>query len=321
VFLLPFAQLVPWGPSGRMLYLAGFGVVLVVLAWFKIPSEKRAEMTPQRGVREPSQESRTRRMKAIFICLAAVYCVALGAWTVKRNAVWRDEETLYRATVLEAPESQCAHLYRADSLQSAGETAQAVTEYRAALELDPDLVGAHHRLGNILLAQNDVAGAIEEYREVVRLNSSAQAHSLLAQAWTRAGRLDSAAAELRAVARREPEMAAARTELALNLVRRDRLDSALAEFRLAARLDSASAETHSNLALAFRQAGLLDSAIREYGKSLALDPNSVLTRCNLGSAYLARGDARAAAAQFRQALALDPGFAPAREGLAQALRK
>lgn len=303
-FLLPFAQLVPWGPSGRMLYLSGFGVVLVVMGW------SGALLCGQ-----------AKRVKAIAVGLAAVYCVALGAWTVKRNAIWRDEDTLYRATVLEAPESQCAHLYRADSLQAAGETARAVAEYRAALELDPDLVGAHHRLGNILFEQFDFAGAIEEYREVVRLNSSALAHHLLAQAWTKAGRLDSAAAELREVVRRQPDMAAAHTELALNLVQRERLDSALTEFRQAVRLDSMSAETHNNLALAFRQFGMPDSAIREYEKSLTLDPKSYVTLGNLGSARLAMGDRPGAAAAFRQALALKPDFAPARDGLAQALRK
>jgi tetratricopeptide (TPR) repeat protein len=320
LFLLPFAQLVPWGPSGRMLYLSGFGVVLAALASFAA-SPERAEVTLQQSVGESSHRPRTRRAKAIAVGLAAVYCVALGAWTVKRNALWRDEATLYRATVLEAPESQCAHLYLADSLQNAGETVRSVSEYRAALELDPDLVGAHHRLGNILMELDDIAEAIEEYREVVRLNSSALAHHLLAQAWTRAGRLDSATAELREVVRRQPDIAAAHTELALNLVRRDLLDSALVEFRLAVRLDSMSAETHNNLALAFRQSGMPDSAIREYEKSLTLDPKSHVTLGNLGSAKLALGDRPGAAASFRLALVLKPDFSPARDGLAQALRE
>jgi len=303
-FLSPFAQLVPWGPSGRMLYLSGFGAVLVALGWSGALLRGQA-----------------RRMKAIVVGLAAVYCVVLGAWTVKRNAIWRDEATLYRATVLEAPESQCAHLYRADSLQNAGETARAVTEYRAALELDPDLVGAHHRLGNILFEQNDLTGAIEEYREVVRLNSSALAHHLLAQAWTKAGQFDSAARELREVVRHQPDRAAAHTELALNLVQRERIDSALVEFRLAVRWDSMSAETHNNLALAFRSNGMRDSALREYEKSLALDPGSAVTQNNLGHLYLARRDFSKAVAAFRAALQLKPDFAAVRTNLAQAFRE
>jgi tetratricopeptide (TPR) repeat protein len=300
-FLLPFANLTSWGPSGRMLYLAGMGTVLVVLGLFNAK--------PQTGA-----------MSKIIAVLACVYVVALGAWTVKRNAIWKDEETLYRATVREAPESQCAHLFRADSLQAAGQTAAAVIEYRAAIAADPDLVGAHFRLGDILYDLNDAAGAVEEYRELVRLNSSVQARRCLAQAWAKAGYPDSATVELREIVRRRPEAAGAHTELAINLAQRGRADSALAEFKLAARLDSGSAEAHNNLALAFRQAGMPDSAIREYEVSLALDPNSALTLNNLGSAQLARGNARAAIAAFRQALRLEPGFAAAQAGLREAYR-
>ena len=116
LFLLPFANLTAWGPSGRMLYISGLGSLMILLGFG--------------------------RLKTVAAVLAAVYCVALGAWTLKRNPIWKDETTLYQATVREAPQSQCAHLYRADSLETAGQLDAAVFEYRAAIAADPDLVGA-----------------------------------------------------------------------------------------------------------------------------------------------------------------------------------
>jgi tetratricopeptide (TPR) repeat protein len=306
LFLLPFANLTSWGPSGRMLYVSGLGSLMIYGSWFPVPGSWSAS-----GLRR----SAVANWVAV---LAAVYCVALGAWTLKRNPIWKDEVTLYQATVREAPQSQCAHLYRADSLETAGQLDAAAFEYRAAIAADPDLVGAHYKLANILFDRSDMPGAIEEYREVVRLNASALAHRCLAQAWSRAGLPDSAAVELHEVVRRKPQVAGAHTELALNLAQRGRTDSALAEFRLAARLDSGSADAHNNLGLAFEQAGLPDSAIREYRVSLAIDPSSAVTLNNLGSALLVLGDARAAIKAYQQALILNPDFAPAREGLNRA---
>jgi predicted Zn-dependent protease len=73
---------------------------------------------------------------------------------------------------------------------------QAVQQLHKAIELQPDSVWAHYYMGASLLQTGDTKGAVVHLEIAsARLPEFASAHSLLAQAYERAGRADDAKRE------------------------------------------------------------------------------------------------------------------------------
>jgi Flp pilus assembly protein TadD len=336
LFLLPFAHLVFLGPAGRMLYLAAPGVLILLAALYRARSHKRSTTRIACG--------------AILLC-AVVFAVQ----TLRRNPIWRNELSLSRAMVREAPVSAGGHLNYGSALANAGRKQEAVEQFRVAVAIDPDYVAPHISLAFALIDVEDLPGAIRELREVVRLQpESPKARNDLAVTLRRNGQLDSAIVEYKESLRLDPrsgltlnnlgcaylargdfreaieqfrvavglnpDYVGPHLNLALALMDAEDLPGAIWELREVVRLQPESPKARNDLALTLRRNGQLDSAIVEYKESLRLDPNSELTLNNLGFAYLARGDFREAIAVLKAALRLKPDFAGARGNLADAYR-
>ena len=337
LFLLPFAHLVFLGPAGRMLYLAAPGVLILLTALYLARSHKRSTTRIAYG--------------AILLC-TAVFAVQ----TLRRNPIWRNELSLSRAMVHEAPASAGGHLNYGSALANAGRKQEAIEQFRIAVGIDPDYVAPHISLAFALIDAEDLPAAIRELREVVRLQpESPKARNDLAVTLRRNGQLDSAIVEYKESLRLDPSSGLTLNNLGFAYLARGDVPEAIEQFRVAVGLNPDSVGPHLNLALALmdaedlpgairelrevvrlqpespkarndlaltlRRNGQLDSAIVEYKESLRLDPNSELTLNNLGFAHLVRGDFREAIAVLKAALRLKPDFAGARRNLADAYRR
>ena len=98
---------------------------------------------------------------------AAVLLVLLGARTFDRTPVWRNNATLFRAAVDDAPESSRTHLLYGMELAVAAESAasdrdglqaRAMTELQRAIELYPSNVDAYREIGLIHHARQHTRG-------------------------------------------------------------------------------------------------------------------------------------------------------------------
>ena len=87
-------------------------------------------------------------------------------------------------------------------------------------------------------------------------------------------------------------------------------------FEAVARLQPDSAAAHSNLAGALTMVGRREEAIEQYRRSLQIEPNSPDTHNNLALALTAAGRVPEAIAECREALRLKPDFQPAQQQLA-----
>ena len=278
---------------------------------------------------------------------------AAAAWTAGRHVAWRrtslgvgmlttalllvlarrqaalyvSDETLFRATIAQSPDSWMAHHILGFSLAMQGRHAEAIAEYRTALRLNPDYPNAHVGLGLELAQRPDgYDEAIAHYRRALELKPGASdAHNdlglLLA---TMPGRTAEAIRHYEAALRIKPDFAEAHANLASALTPMPaRFAEAEAHFRAALRLKPDSPEMHAGFGnLLLRQPKRATEAVAEFDAALRLRPGNAEAHAGRGAALAAMpGRTMEAIAEFEQALRLDPGLAETHFNLANALMK
>ncbi len=101
--------------------------------------------------------------------LAAVTLALLASLTCRQSAMYRDNETLFRATLARNPSADMAHNNLGLALFRAGEVEEALVHFRKAVELRPDSAHAHNNLANALHMTGLVRDAITHYELSLKL--------------------------------------------------------------------------------------------------------------------------------------------------------
>jgi tetratricopeptide (TPR) repeat protein len=263
---------------------------------------------------------------AIRACLLLAFPAALGGLSWRQAGVYRDSETLYRATLAGNPSAWLIHFNLAVTLgMGPDHIAEAISEYEATVRLKPDHWRARNNLASALLKMpGRSAEAIAQYEEALRFNPDyAEAHNNLAIAVEdKAGRAQEAEGHLRAAIRIRPDYDAAHSNLG-SLLMRDpgSVPEAAAEFEAAIRIAPGIAEYHYYLGNALSvEPGRLADAVAEYRTALRLKPDYAEAHSNLGVALAhTAGSLQQAISEYRAALRLDPGSAGIHANLANAL--
>jgi tetratricopeptide (TPR) repeat protein len=199
-----------------------------------------------------------RHRPALKVAAAAAVLIAFGQLTVRQGFIYLSEEFLWRDT----------------------------------LAKNPDCSIAHARLGRALAEHKDYLSAAEHYAEVARLDAATVSigdRLRLASNFGRAGRLDWAADEFRAVLAVRPESSLAHGGLAETLRRLGRRDEAAAHFEEALNLDPDNAELHNGFGSLRAEQGRLDEAAEHFNAALRLDPSNRTARRSLDAMKRAGG--------------------------------
>ncbi|HEY5999692.1 MAG TPA: tetratricopeptide repeat protein [bacterium] len=106
--------------------------------------------------------------RAAAAALAGLLCGA-GLWTVRRNAVWRTDESLWRDVTLKSPKNGRGWMNYGLALMSRGEYAGAEEAFRKALALTPNYSYVHVNLGVVEAATNRPKEAEESFRRALAL--------------------------------------------------------------------------------------------------------------------------------------------------------
>jgi tetratricopeptide (TPR) repeat protein len=233
----------------------------------------------------------TRLGKPADIVLPAVLLAILGTLTWRQSQIYRDRETLYRATLVGNPASWLAHNNLGVALlDKPGHLAEAKTEYQAALTLNPDDAEAHNNLGNALARMP--------------------------------GRLPEAIREFEIAIRLEPRLAQAHQNLGNALARNPkRLQDSIAQFEIALQLKPDDPQIRNDLGVTMLQIpGHLADAITQFQDAVHVSPGDAVFRTNLGNALSQIPERRPeAVAQFQAILRRDPNNAQAHNSMAIAL--
>ena len=261
------------------------------------------------------------------ICGAVLLLAVLGSLTWRQSRMYRDSETLYRATLVENPSSWMARNNLCAMLSGRpGGLPEAIAQCEAALRLRPGYAEAHNNLGSALAQESGrMPDAIAEFRAALRLKPQfAEAHFNLANALARTPGSDEAIGEYEAALRIRPDYLEAHMNLGTVLSRTPgRMAEAIAQYQAALRIDSHLAEAHNNLGTALAQLpGRLPDAIAEYRAALEANPNYAKAHNNLGSALAQMpGRLPEAIGEYQAALHTNPDYVEAHYNLALALAR
>lgn len=141
-------------------------------------------------------EAGTRRMagRAGVLALLGVMAVTV----VLRNPVWRDDVSLWRDALDNAPGNQAAYVNLGAAYQARGELQSAADVYRRALERFPNNGMLYNNLGAIYLASGESDRAAEAFRAAIRVTPDlATPYFNLGLIFEDAGARDQAAAAYR----------------------------------------------------------------------------------------------------------------------------
>lgn len=103
---------------------------------------------------------------AMLILAIAFYSIN----TVKRNAVWKDDVTLWLDTLKKYPYSPIASLYVADELTNKGMPERAIRYYEVAIKGLPTAMTIRNNLGAAYMNLGQYDRAIEEFKMVLKSN-------------------------------------------------------------------------------------------------------------------------------------------------------
>ena len=292
-FLLPVASIASIGPlaAERLLCLPSAGIVMVLVTALS---------------RLLTFRQFARRLAGTAL---AVVIVLLGADTMMRARVWRNDEALFSAMVREAPEAPSAYANLADAI-AAEQPDSALALYNHALRLDQGYVQAYLHAGILLSERGDHRRAIHDLRLANELEpNSALVLNDLGLAFAAAGETDSALATFDNAIASHPGSALLRLNHAHALMTAGRTNEADAELYRAVALDSTLPAARLMLADRLKLRGQYDSAIVLVQGVTRGEPSAAnLNR--LGSLLIAAGDSGRAADCYEHALRLDSVYVP-----------
>ncbi len=159
VLLLPVIGLVQVGPQGRAdryTYLPSIGL-FIALAW---EARRLAYARPQ--------------IRRLLLVGFAGATVVLAALTIRQQAVWHDNLSLFGRAAAVTRGNWMAHNNLGTELTFRGRLSEAEKEYRKALAIRPDYGTAHYNLGNLLLRRGMIEEAGGHYREALRADPGNQ---------------------------------------------------------------------------------------------------------------------------------------------------
>ena len=269
--------------------------------------------------------ARLRTGRGGALAAAAILVSALGVLTWRQAGIYRDDETLFRATIARNPDAWLAHDNLGNILFGIpGRRAEAVAHFEAALRANPDYWEAHLSMGNALLeTPGRLDGALSEYRTAVRLApESERAHTNLGNALLEAGQTEAAIAQFETALRIQPASATIHSDLANALSRLPgRMPDAIAEYQAALRAKPDSAEAHNDLGhILALMPGRLPEAIAQFQAAIQISPDYWGAHNNLGTALSQMpGRLADAISEYETALRIRPDSALLHSNLGYAL--
>ena len=302
MLVAPFSGLIPPGSPAlapRYVYIAVLPPLLVAggaLVWLFRRSTKVIGVT--------------------LACLLVGQLWILGACTRRLIPNWHNDETLWRATLVDFPDSEEANCSLATELLDEGRASEALPYAQRAVEIAPQVSEAHTRLGLVLNALGRPQEAIEQQEQALRINpNAAMAKFGLGAALAQIGNPEEGIRQYEAALRLDPKLDGAHNNLGIALLQIGRVQEAIDHFQQALRIDPSFVEAHNNLGLALARMGRVEEAIGQYEQAIQIHPDSAEAYYNLGNAFIQLGKPQEAVLQYEQAILRRADYAEAHNNL------
>lgn len=242
ISLGPVSNLVPIKiiMAERYLYLPSGGFVLLLGAAFE--ALRGAHYAVPHG----------RALKKVSAVLFALLVFFFSIITFKRNYVWRDEFSLWSATVAVSPISTRAFTNLGIILVDRGNYDEAIKLLRYALRLKPDLAPTMNDLAVAFFKSGRRDKSIAEFKSLLAIKADfADGYLNLGKVFHELGMLGSAATQFKRALEIEPYNPLARNNLGVVMYQRGNLDMALYQYIVATWSDPSNADVHKNLGIVY----------------------------------------------------------------------
>lgn len=179
---------------------------------------------------------------------AAGCLLILGVLTWHQQAIFRNEETLWRHTIKKNSGAWMAYNNLGHALARQGRIDEAIVQFTESLKIKPSHVAARVNLGNAFAQKGDVGEAMNHFREALQIDSaSADAHYAIGTALGMTGHTDDAIRHFAEVLRIRPDHADAHNHLGIALARQGNIEAAMRHFAEAVRIRPDFTRARENL--------------------------------------------------------------------------
>ncbi len=189
--------------------------------------------------------------KGISMAGAFLILLTLGTLTWRQCYIYKDEETLWKDTILKNPDSLMGHLNLGEEYDIQNRFDEAASQFNKVLQLNPNDAKAYNNLGLVSFKQSRFNEAIGYFQRALQI---------------------------------EPEFAEAHNNLGGAFFAKEDFEQALHHYSEAIRIRPNFADAHYNLGVLMDKKGNIDEAIQEYIKALEINPNFMDAKAALSAA-------------------------------------
>jgi tetratricopeptide (TPR) repeat protein len=193
-------------------------------------------------------KNKTRRVNVTRLAIALPICIFYSAITIPRNAVWRDEYSLWTETVKSTPNSALAHGNLGRVYQKRGLFNEAAGEYRRSIELRKRNDKAFYNLGTLYERQGLIDEAVRHYKKALEFNPEfIDAYYNLGNIYATRGLLDDARNVYQKVIEKKPGDFQAQNNLGVIYARQKKFDLAIKHWQIVLDIDPMNQKVKENI--------------------------------------------------------------------------
>jgi tetratricopeptide (TPR) repeat protein len=205
----------------------------------------------------------------IFILLVMAY----GLSSYQRNAIWKDEMSLWSDVIKKSPQKSRPHSLLGVAYTFDGQIGRAIAEITKAISIEPHPV-RYVALGNAYREKGLYDLAMMQYYKALSFKPDFyDVYVNIGNIFARKGLLDRAIAEYQKTIKLKPSCLEAYIDIASAYGLKENYDKTLYYLKKALQLDPHNPDAHYNLGVTYSSLGLLDEALSEYEKALAVRPD------------------------------------------------
>lgn len=229
--------------------------------------------------------------------------VGYGILVVKRNAVWKNDISLWSDAASKPSAGFRAHVNLGTAYERQGRLDLAIQSYKRAIEIEPAFFATHYNLGLIYQRLGSTDLAIAHYQEAIQINPFFPlAHHKLGVVYTTIDRPDLAKQEFERALQLDGSDLSSKSALGWLYLTEERFEQAEDYFQQVLKVRPESLRDRLGMAVIYNQRHEFDKAIPEYEWVLRMDPDNLMAQYHLGLIHEALGNGESAVAHYRAVL-------------------
>jgi tetratricopeptide (TPR) repeat protein len=244
----------------------------------------------------------------IVVLLAGLLVMIIagyGLLIVKRNAVWKDDITLWSDAASKPVSGFRAHVNLGTAYERQNRLDLAIQSYEKALELNPDFFATHYNLGLVYQKLEKADLAIIHFQEAIRINPGfPPAHRMLGMTYATVGQADLAIHELQKALQLNASDLLSQSALGWLYLTEGHFDQAEPYFHQVLQAWPDSFRGRLGMAIIYNQRHEFSKAIPEYEWVLQRDPDHLMAQYHLGLIREELGEREKAIKHYQAVLAI-----------------